>query len=551
MPAPQCVARFPGVEQIREAEYVLQHGISPGVATITMRPQANFPAVGGSLTFLRDGAKVLELKDCRVASGSGTASAGGRLVRLTILDRRWKWAFGQISGRYNLRLENNTLRKDTEKKPQELAKLLLEAMGEQGYSVADLPNDTRPEVNWDYTVPAQALAELCEELGCRIVLKTDNTVKLCKIGEGRDELPQDKITQASGTIDPPEKPKALIVVGGRTRFQVDLLLRAMAIDDDEDRTVVPLGVENYTPADGWGGADLLEFSDLDDDRARELAKASVFRMYQIDIPAAGVTIPGYDRNPIQRLDRLLPIESVQCATQGSDADEQSQPAIVYGVWYAGDYDAENGVDAETPAADGRQVVTRGYRLDTERGLVIFEEPIYQLSADGVQSAAALRLRVAVSVRDLDTWQWARSEFRRDLNGGSETKPRYVRREEIQVAVVPTYDDQYGVTEWTDTREECQAEANKVLDALEAEYRTTNPQTITYGTLRDDLEMDGAIQELRWFVSTTGAAMTVSRNKESSVKRLGYAQRRMMERQAKRESAERLKSRRQKKLAEHP
>lgn len=544
----QGVARFPGVEQVRACEYVCQHGIAPGMATLTMRPQTNYPAAGGTLKFLY-GDNAIELKGCKVASASMDVSGSGKFIKLAILDRRWKWAFGQISGNYNIRTDNNKVKPASKKTPHELVKLLSAAMGEDAFDVGDLPDDGYPEAAWDYAVPAQMLAQLVEELGCRIVYQPiADKFRICKPGEGV-ELPTTKVLSASGTIDPPEKPDKLVVVGARTRYQVDLLLEAVGIESDSAQTITPIDFLSYKPATGWG-SDVLEFADIEDDKERELAKQSVFRYYRIAITADGIPVPGWEGGIIDKRERILPIESVLVETTGSDDEEKSIPAFPYGVWYPGDEDFGNGVTTMDPALGERSKVTRGYSLDTERGLVIFQEPIYQFDDNDNAVEATLRLRCAVSVRDQDTWQFPRVEVERDL-GDFGTEPRYVRRDELQLEFVPTYNEQYAVAKLTDNREEVNKEAAKMLDAIEAEYKVEKPESAVYGGLLR-IDPDGAIQEVAWSVGVDTPAQTrISRNKETSAKRIGYAERRLIEKQKARENAARLRSRREKKVKQEP
>ncbi|MCX8092493.1 MAG: hypothetical protein N3I86_16450, partial [Verrucomicrobiae bacterium] len=58
-----------------------------------------------------------------------------RVYRVRIQDRRWKWRFGQISGEYNVRRDDNqqNFLLGTARNPQQLARLCLDAMGEQNY----------------------------------------------------------------------------------------------------------------------------------------------------------------------------------------------------------------------------------------------------------------------------------------------------------------------------------------------------------------------------------------------------------------------------------
>ena len=282
MPDPQGLAYFPGIDQLISASFTLAHGITPGVIQVELAPQPNFSAEMGSF-FSYYGDVVLEFTDCKVDSASFDASTSGFIWRLAIFDRRWMWAFGQISGSYNLYNDDGTLEKQTEKSPQDLARLCLEAMGEQDYDISQLPSSPQPTVDWDYAVPAQALANLVDELGCRIVFQLDGTVAIVPEGQGED-LPFLADLQADSlTIDPPERPDSLVIVGAPVRYQVDLPLAAVGWNTDG--TIQPLGMLDYAPDPeasdgGFGQVDLNYFNKITDPVIRAKAIESIFVMRQ-------------------------------------------------------------------------------------------------------------------------------------------------------------------------------------------------------------------------------------------------------------------------------
>ena len=153
-------ATFPGIQNIRAVEFALGHGISPSVGTIEMLPQDFAPEMGGTLR-MTDGFNFVEFPDCRLDAPFGRWNpTGARTITVKVMDRRWRWQFGDIYGRYNFRDTGNNLVINSEKTPQQLATLLLNAMNETGYDVSSLPNDTRPEVDWIGDNPAEQLNEL-------------------------------------------------------------------------------------------------------------------------------------------------------------------------------------------------------------------------------------------------------------------------------------------------------------------------------------------------------------------------------------------------------
>ena len=139
MAAPQGIAYFAGIQAFLSFNYTLTPGITPGLATLYIPPQPGRIFEVGPL-LVSYGNTQLVFPDCKVDRISVETDGEGHTVwGLSILDRRWKWAWGRISGYYNVR-RGETLVKETEKRPQELATLCLEAMGETGYDVSRMPD---------------------------------------------------------------------------------------------------------------------------------------------------------------------------------------------------------------------------------------------------------------------------------------------------------------------------------------------------------------------------------------------------------------------------
>ncbi len=227
----QSLCLFDGVRQIESASFTLSHGVTPSVAQLTIIPQVA-PAIplDGTLVWTFGDVTIL-FPGCRVDKASFEYTQSGLVWRLSIFDRRWQWAFGQISGSYNVRRANigdgglpaalalkefptvppapqvpqlqlGTIDVNTLATPQQLATLCFLAMGEAGFEVGQLPNDSRPEVQWDHDNPAQSLANLCDLLGCRVSLGIDNVARIVRLGTGA-LLPRVNIEAESAAIDPP------------------------------------------------------------------------------------------------------------------------------------------------------------------------------------------------------------------------------------------------------------------------------------------------------------------------------------------------------------
>lgn len=583
---PQGLMYFPGVKQIVECTVSFYHGIAPGVIVITMAPQENFIGEAGTLILTFAGTRIV-FPNCKVDRASFERTAAGLIWRLSLFDRRWKWrdknGGGQISGTYNVWRDDFSLRKgqtvqgttektiDTEKSPQALAKLCLKAMGEKKYEVDALPNDPRPSVEWDYTNPAEALQDLCEQLGCRVTIRLrDDAVVIVKVGDGK-QLPEGLMLDNSLTIDPPEMPEKIAIVCGPTLYQVDFFLEAVGIDTPlapgfTQDILAPIDKLSYKPPGGW--TDIVYFLNVGKDvngrdvtGLRALAVKSVFRYYRIRMP---VRIPGYDgpeKGLVRFREQILPIDDQQLVTGIENASFERTPAWVFGVWYPqlgklGNTQARltplGGIVPRNPQPDF--VITPfysgGFSVDASRGLVIFDEPVYRNDVATLTPSnstftikpAYLILRCSCHVRDEKTLAPKRHTRTRSTGvaGKAGTGTRYIMHEEIVRTYIPTYDaasyasitsttadDPRKVSSLKQNVDKVDKECDHYIEAALREYETSTPQQITYPGLRL-VELDGAIYHVVYTVGVNGATTIAARNSELLNYTISYKDRRRIE-----------------------
>ncbi len=461
---PQGLFRFPGIFSILGGSFTLAHGTAPSYAIIRLSPQANFAAPQGTLEITYGGDPPIQFPDCKIDIARLDVGSGGQVWTLRIADRRWKWAFGEITGRYNLVKPGGRIDLDTEKSPQDLATLLLKEMGEVRFDVSQLPNETRPYVEWASDNPAEMLSRLCDTLGCRVVLQLDNRVKICRLGDG-GSLPTARIMGGGFGFDPPEKPDAIKVVCAPTQYQARIILEAVGLDTDG--TVKLIKDLSYNPhgegePHGWVaeypetfgsliGADTLSES------IRALALRTVYRWYRIKEMATGdLVVPGR-KGPLKDIRQILPLQENLLDIESGIATlgeryPQAMHATVYGSFYDNSTDPKTFVNK--PA--GTQY-PGSFSIDTERGIVQFNEPVY-LIADvttdvtrlftagtiatapcSVYAPAQLVLECVFNVHDEKTFQPERhTKTRKIANGRNKTKPKIIKREDLAKTVRTRY-----------------------------------------------------------------------------------------------------------------
>lgn len=580
-------ATFPGINGITAVNAGLSQGISPGVISITTAPQDSFAASDGDLV-LTCGNDQIVFRNCRVDKASLQLDASNAVIGFTLLDRRFRWRWGELSGLWNQRLAiEGQLQSETEKTPQQLATLCLAAMGERRFDVSQLPNDTRPLVNWDHDNPAQALANLCDSLGCRVVLRLDDSVAIVRTGVGA-LLPKDGAIQDSITVDPPDAPDSIKLVGGPSRYQADMLLEAVGLD--LDGTVKRIADLSYQPEDGWAKSNPRHFVDLQDKKARDLARQSVYRWYRVPAIPVGpderkLELPGYGKVLtvsqlfLENEQVLVSLQTERVMLPGGATQEREVkkplPARVFGYYWPGNnpgmtadfadnIDPDDGQprnkanDSDLPrhTASGADV-RFGWSLNALQHRVEFSEPVFRyvrVEALGFVfqgiTPARLVLRTAVSIRDTKTRVLVRWTMERKTGLKNGTGAKIIRHDELQLTHFPVYGfttnvptgvkdnkndveiplgtaGEFGADKKA-TFDGVEIEAAHYLDAAERAYQTEKPQTMTYHGLRP-IDVDGAVQQVGWSINSNGhPTTTASRNDEFDLTEVPYAERRFHE-----------------------
>lgn len=529
----KALPRWPGVSGIISFSMTYVDGMTPSIATLEVVPQKALQ-LAGTLQ-ISYGATSIVFPDCRVQDVEQAVDEAGRTTwKITIADRRWRWkSSSAISGYYNVRRNAVALLAGTEKTPRELATMLLKAMGETGFDVSALPNDTRPEITWDAASPPEELARLAEALGCRVVLSiATNRVRIVQAGKGA-QLPRPFAMEASLGLDPPDPPGTLRFIGARVEFQADFALRA--VGRDVDGTVKPIEELSYIPARGWQLSDADHFNDVADLKKRHLARESVWRWYRIEPP---FFLPGI-AGPIAAREQVLPLLGQQLETYKVDGIERPREPWVYGQFWRGLESHRDEVAAADPDIAGKpkNLYSQGFQVDAETGIVKFSDPVYRLEdAPGVVAGkvilpARIFLRTACQLRpDLATRSWFRFETTRKLATSPALKDweQIVKREDVVRRLYRSFVAPVGVR---DNLAQVEAAAKHYLDAQEAEYRITDLGSVSYAGIFK-LDLDGAIRQVTWNIDPEGRAITrASRNREELVVAMSYAERRFYERLA--------------------
>jgi len=432
----------------------------------------------------------------------------GNVWTFAIEDERWRWAYGEISGHYNIREANGSIRRGTEKSLRELAVLCLKAMKESQYNVNKLNNEDRPRVDWSWSNPAQSLASLADGLGCRVVKKLDGTVEIVEAGVGRD-LPELPVMSLDLSYESGAIPSAVQVVGGVALLQGRWKLEAVGIDTT-GKIKLPEEL-SYLPAGGWSGQSpgiLSGVKSNDSDSRtdpRKLALDSVFRFYRIKEFVGPKQVPNLVK--FKGRDDVLPIQQGLVEIYEAAADERSKqkPAVVRGTFSSGDPGAD---DVENGTFKGK------FSINGELGIVQFDEPMYRKRQGGGFDFADLTLEVAFPVK-LETGEPFRGTWRFPVQPRSDVGDYPLRKEDILLTARLQYSSDGSPTSWvTNERDDkLQAQAEHAASIYVVGLSPVTAGSRQYPGLVE-IEPDGAIAQVSWQIGGGGFTQTrASRNSE--------------------------------------
>lgn len=529
MSIPESTFQYPGIGDYVEVRYGLAHGVSPGRITVRTLPGVANPAATGTARFRYAGA-MIEMPNCRVdAITAETDYAGRSIARIEILDQRWAWKFGAISGEYNVRThDGNSVQPETEKSPRQLARLCLAAMGEKG-DVSRMPDHLRPYVHWDYKVPALALADLADACGCRVVLKIGGRVAIEPAGQGAALAISPATIAGEAALDLPETPPSLTFVAAPNLYQVDFDLAPVAVEPSGE--IVSLDDVSYAPPRGWRHEPLPDFGNVES-TYRQLAQSCVWKYYQIQ---PNFTLPGDPQRPenvIERIAEVLPLQPHQVESDPlPDQTLRRRPPWVYGLFEKGAATFPQVRENQQPDPNLNEtpedLYARSFVVDRERGLVIFADPVflYRKGDDDYEvRPARIKLRIACQRRDKQTRGVVRYEVtpqKRARQGAAQA----IVRDDIAREVYVNHKTKKVIS----NENEVKRQAAYYLTAATKELKAAQSGTLTYDGFWP-IQPDGAIRQVTWQISAAGQGTTVvSRNREDELVDMSYRERRLLER----------------------
>lgn len=440
-------AKFGNIKWTAGWEMNYQLGKEPGTCVIRTVPHLEYLEPGGNLIIGQENYGELVIRDCRLETPILNED---RTWSLPILDRRWKWRYGEVHGSYNIARPDKTFIR--ERTPRQLAEILLTAMGERrdNWDVGRLPNFARPESRWDAANPATMFDELVTSLGCVWTLDYfRDCVVVWPIGQGVD-LPEGPTIARQSGISAVTKPDLIKVIGARRLYQARFVCEAVAKDTDgKIKKLADIAGYNAT-----GDGDPEDFINIEDEdtyddhgeekKVRDLAKEWVYRAYRVTGLANGGWSPeelkGTDREPQAFFD----LEFIDTRAE-QEVDENdigpdgvvtgrkvNKPIRVMARWY----DSENAV---TPPVNQIDVYRGHATFEPKLGIVRFSDPLYLYDGDNDSrnhKAAVVYVEVAFYAgRD---GLFSRPTAELQTGEKNNTGPRLIVKDDIEERVIQRY-----------------------------------------------------------------------------------------------------------------
>lgn len=501
----------------------VSRGPFPASALIYFVPQDRLELSKGDLS-ITHGSQVVTIPDCypETATLRMHKTCEGYIQSIVICDRRKHWNEASVTKTYNTRRADGSVKNP--KTLQDLAEELFEAMGETGApDTTALPAAVYPEVRWVNAPAALELDKFCDDAGCDVVVN-EYTSKIVTRGMGSSapSLDTKRITPEY-VLAPSNGPAYFRVEGGPVVVEGTIKLEAVGIETTGE--IKPIDDLSYKPAGGWGKQHPLLFQGVEE-IARDSALQSVYRWFRVkSMVDDTLTVPGV--GTIASANQIR-IKDFRAKLDGSD---QPYPFVVDGKYW-------NRTEAYK-TSDTHEPVMTPCRLDIDNNLVMFDDFVCNLSADGCFTSPELYLLTAFNVED-DNGQLYRYAYTADTQGvvqvnAPEEQTRSIKREELYELITLKYTatDTYANPNRETNLSVINAEASSWTTSMSLPYRLVRDQkTVVYeGIVPTDV--DGRIAQVTYELSHLKdgvATTTVSENHEHDVY-VDSQSRRVMKREA--------------------
>jgi hypothetical protein len=527
---------WPGLTHVKSARYTQTHGTEPDDIVVECEPGGTVNATEFGNAFFYYSNLQVPLLDCKIKSSRLRIGDSGQFIHIRIQDRRWRWKYGEVSGEYNVTDSDGSYVAHIKKNAQELAVILLNAMGEYNIDVSGLPTDQWPERQWVCSNPTNELDKLCDQYGCRVVLGIGtDPVTVQRLGVGTPLPPVARINIDAG-ITSSDMPDHIAVCGDRILYDGVFTLEPIGIEFDG--SLKHIDDLSYRPEAGWVTDDFsnLRFPlitpDLTEEerrRAQVLAERAIFRWYRpVDLKgiwAGSGSVPYSSANvvSINQFD-IQPYRTG--SADGGLGYKVKNPSLVYGSHIR--IQSPNQVAGkEGSSALPFDIVPYQSSIGKDDIVRFNEKIVTHLGTDkfSVLTAPSLFLHAGFFLRDYDTWleqrwRWARQT--RNPPIGTGTLPIHTEALKYEVSFNYLTDSQGYLTSTgtepvylgtaTENSEQLISASEDLIDGVIPKFSSSFRASATYVGLQP-IRPNGLIRQVTWQVTdgSTGSIGGVSGN----------------------------------------
>ena len=362
---------YPGLNNIVGCTVTLSRGCFPSAALIHFVPQDNLNLSPGDLTITQGSASVT-LANCTPELASLRIQKQGEafIQSIVIFDRRRDWQHSRLTQDINRRFSDGDIPSAaafSKLTANQLAEQLLAACGET-VGRNDLPSDAYPRLSAVAENAAWVLDKLCDDHACEIVLNESNVDLVGR--ENGSPLPPDSAREITpeynfSTIN---GPSTFTVDGGPTLWDGHLVLEPVALETNGTYKSLDDSTLSYAPSGGWSKQHPMAFAGVQAGASRDLALRSVYRIFRVKGMAGGslLSVPLGETSSITLTSAAqIKLQDHRLAVTDS-LTGTPKPAQVWGkYWGRG--------EAFSQDEDGWRKADCEFRIDTDNGLVIFDE----------------------------------------------------------------------------------------------------------------------------------------------------------------------------------
>lgn len=502
---------YNGKNAIGGFSFILGQGLTPSTGSICF-PADNSPVINGqpgSLVINCDGQSIA-FSDIYLVNPITVESEDGQVVQATLADKRYRWKYGFLRGKYN-QLDQTT---GKPKEERVLTDLLDEAFAVFNEKPVYYDIDVLyPVINWEFIEPVAAIEELCKKYSLCVAISPSGQVHISSTTYNKQSFNQTSVSYRERSNNWQLKPRSLVIVGDFMEVinLVDLQPVGVEITGQSDAgTIKPINDLSYKPVEGWAKALTNDFASIYKSNkpwkeAQSLAKQCVFKWYAY--------IPSDNSIENSREVKLPWLGEYTVKNSVSSEMVRVKPSIFVNCMLFDYSTTKNNVnDNEEPAIEDLD-----FSLDYKNGILKFKNPVIK-KLEGSSNfdpnmieAAIIKLWIAhkTTPKRLSKGLYGNYYYEKPLGG---IMPSFFSKDDslILYAYEGTVNgmDKQDIYNKTSLDEYC----SRLADTIAKKFDTTRPEQYTFEEILNVTPI-GELKSVSWRVDENGWNTVISMGQE--------------------------------------